>query len=118
MTRGMARTNAAERARDRILTDEELKAVWSAAKAMNNGFGPLVRFILLTAARRDEAARMRRSEITGDVWTVPAGRNKGKRDHVVPLSKAAQSILGVLPVIGDGGLAFTHDGKRPIGGRR
>jgi integrase len=82
----------------------------------NNGYGPLVRFILLTATRKNEAARMRRSEITGDVWTIPALRNKGKKDHVVPLSKAAQAILKPLPVIGDGSLVFTHDGKRPIGG--
>jgi integrase len=116
IVRGMARTKPAERAGDRTLTDDEIKAVWAAAGDMNNAFGPLVRFILLTAARRNEAAHMRRSELAGDVWTIPAVRNKGKRDHVVPLSKAAQTILSALPIIGDGRFVFSHDGKRPVGG--
>jgi integrase len=116
IVRGLARTKAADLARDRILTDDELRSVWNAAKALNNGFGPLVRFILLTASRRDEAARMRRSEIDGDIWTIPASRNKSKRDVAIPLSGAAQAILDGLPVIGDGGLVFTRDGERAIGG--
>jgi integrase len=116
ITRGMARTKPAERARDRILTDDEIRAVWTATGAMRNAFGPLVRHILLTARRRDEAAEMRRGELVGDIWTIPAARNKGKRDHVVPLSRAAQRVLSAVPVIGNGELIFTHDGRRPIGG--
>jgi integrase len=116
MTRGMARTKPAERARDRILTDDELRAVWIAAKTMNNGFGPFVQFVLLTACRRNEAAHMRRSEVSDDVWTIPAKRNKSKRDCAVPLSKAAQAILDALPIINDSDLLFTHTGRRPIAG--
>jgi integrase len=116
ITRGMTRTKPAERARDRILTDNEIRAAWIATGEMRNAFGPLVRYILLTACRRDEAAEMRRDELVGDIWTMPAARNKGKRDHVVPLSRAAQKMLGAVPVIGDGKLVFTHDGKRPVGG--
>jgi integrase len=116
ITRGMARTKPAERARDRILTDDEIRAVWTATGVMRNAFGPLVRHILLTARRRDEAAEMRRGELVGDIWTIPAARNKGKRDHVVPLSRAAQRVLSAVPVIGNGELIFTHDGRRPIGG--
>jgi integrase len=116
IVRGMARSKPAERARERILTDDEIRKVWSAASTLNNAYGPLVQFILTTAVRKNEAARMQRAEISGDIWTIPAARNKTKRDHVVPLSKAAQSILGAVPVIGDGSLVFTHDGKRAIGG--
>jgi integrase len=116
VVRGMARTKPAERARKRVLSDDEIKKVWTAAEVMNNTLGPLVRFILLTATRRNEAAHMRRSEISGDVWTIPARRNKGKRDHAVPLSRAAQSILSALPVIDNSDLVFTHNGRRPIGG--
>ena len=51
--RGMARTSTKERARDRILTDEEIRAIWK--YTASDTFGALVRFLLLTAARRDEA---------------------------------------------------------------
>ena len=49
IVRGMARTKPKERARDRILTDDELRAVWKAAGASTGPFDYLVRFILLTA---------------------------------------------------------------------
>jgi integrase len=116
ITRGMSRTKPAERARDRILSDDEIREVWAAAGEMRNPFGSMVRFILLTATRRNEAAEMRRSELAGGVWTILAARNKSKRDVVIPLSTAAQAILGSLPVIGDGRLVFTYNGRRPAGG--
>jgi integrase len=112
----MARTKPAERARERTLDDSEIRKLWGATSTVNNGFGPLVRFILLTAARRDEAAHMRRSEISGDVWTIPAARNKSKRDVVIPLSTAARAVLDALPIVGDGERVFSHDGRRFLGG--
>ncbi len=112
---GMARTNPKERARDRILTDEEMKAVWNAAGAMGNGFGHFVRFLLLTATRRNEAAQMRSGEISGDVWTIPGTRYKGGRDHAVPLSKAAQAVLADVPVMG-GNFVFIGGGRQPLSG--
>ena len=116
IVRGMARTKPAERARDRILSDDELRRVWRAAGKMQNAFGSYVRFTLLTAVRRTEARRMRRSELErGDLWVIPAARYKTKRDHAVPLSQAARAVLQSMPVINNGDLVFTHDGKRAIG---
>jgi integrase len=52
-------------------------------------------FIILTAARSGEALGAEWSEIDFDakVWTVPAGRMKGGREHRVPLSARAVEIL-------------------------
>jgi len=116
IVKGMARTKPKERARDRILTDDELRKVWKAAGKMQNAFGPFVRLILLTATRRDEAADMRRSEIDGDVWVIPAARYKNKRDHAIPLSRAARAILKAVPTINGGDFVFSHDGQRALGG--
>jgi integrase len=88
----MARTKSKERARDRVLSDDELRKVWRQAKA-NGVFGALICFILLTAARRSEASELRWSEIGSGVWTLPAARNKTKVDLVRPLSKAALALL-------------------------
>jgi integrase len=115
IVRGMARTKSAERARSRILTDDEIRRIWAATGETNNAFGPLVRFILLTAVRRNEARHMRRNEIVGDIWTIPAARNKGKRDFALPMSKAAQSVLAAVPVIGDA-FVFTHNGRNAMSG--
>ena len=81
----------AERARERTLSDDELRAVWLAAEK-DKLFGPYVRFVLLTATRRGEAGGLRRSELSegGTLWTIPRDRYKSDRDMVIPLSAAAQ----------------------------
>jgi integrase len=116
IVRGMARTKGKERARARILADDELRAIWKAADATPGPFGAMVQFLLLTAARRSEAARMTRDELDGADWTLPEARNKVKVDLVRPLSPAAQDVLAKLPRIGKAGYIFTTDGRRAIGG--
>jgi integrase len=116
VVRGMGRTKPKERARARILDDTELRTIWRAAERATGPFGPFVMFLLLTGARRSEAAAMTWGEIDGTDWTLPASRNKVKVDLVRPLSPAAQAVLGKLPRIGKHGFVFTTGGDRPISG--
>jgi integrase len=109
IVRGMARTKPKERQRERVLTDDELRAIWRNA---TGPFGAMVRFILLTSARRSEASEMTWAEIDGADWTLPAARNKAKTDLVRPLSAAALAVLP--PKIGD--FVFTTDGATSISG--
>ena len=117
IVRGMARTSARNRARERTLTDDELRAVWKAADELGTPFARMIQFILLTGVRRNEAARMDRAEISGTEWVIPSARFKGKRDFLVPLTPAAIAVLAKLPIIGDVkcGPVFTASGKRPLG---
>jgi integrase len=92
IVRGMARTRTSETARDRVLTDDELRKVWRAAEVFGV-FGSFIRFLLLTAARRGEAAGMTWEELHGSSWTLPAARNKTGIDLVRPLSAAARQLL-------------------------
>src|SRR5215469_13288331 len=96
IVRGMARTKPSERARERVLTDDELRKVLRAAEGCGV-YGSYLRFLLLTAARRSEVAGMTWAEIDGGDWTLPAARNKTKLDLVRPLSRMAQDILEELP---------------------
>jgi integrase len=59
---------------------------------------------ILTAARTGQVIGARRSEfdVEAKVWTIPAERMKGGREHRVPLSDRAVSILTALPREGDG----------------
>jgi integrase len=93
--RGMERTSIKELARDRVLTDDEIRAIWQATD--RGTFGTLVRFLLLTAARRDEARLMTWDEIDGTTWTLPPARNKTKVELVRPLSKSVLAIIKSLP---------------------
>jgi integrase len=116
--RGLARP---ETARDRVLTDPELHKLWAATllplgagSNTPNVFGALVRFLLLTAARRGEATSLLWSEIEDGVWTLPAAKNKTGEVLVRPLSLAASEVLASLPRIGPH--VFTRAGTGPIGG--
>jgi integrase len=115
IVRGMARTKPKERARTRILSDDELRAVWKAANPPKGPFGGYLTFLLLTAARRNEAADMRWSEINGFDWTLPASRNKVNAELVRPLSNAAQDVLAKVRRIAGSDFVFTGDGRR-LGG--
>jgi integrase len=112
IVRGMARTKPKERARERVLSDDELRLVWRVSERPGI-FGCFVRFVLMTSARLSEAANMEWTELDGVDWTLPAARNKTKVDLVRPLSQAA---VGVLPEKGDGPYVFSTNGRTPISG--
>jgi integrase len=111
---GMGRYRPTENARARILTDDELRSTWTAATAMDGPFGAFVKFLLLTSARRNEAARMVWPELNGADWTLPASRNKTKQDLVRPLSRAAQAVLAELPRFASAPHVFTVGGRTPL----
>jgi integrase len=112
----MAYTKPNERRRERVLTDDELRAVWKAADEEKGPFAALIKFLLLSAARRGEASAMTWAEIKGGDWTLPASRNKAKVELIRPLSKKA--LAAIKPFERDsGGFVFsTDDGKTPISG--
>ena len=120
---GMRRQKPKEHERSRVLSDDELRKVWHAADPATP-YGALIRTLLLTGARRGEAAAMRWGELlwhkaadfTGDVWELPAGRNKAKEDLVRPLSRAALALLGARPRIQGSDFVFSVDGRYPLSG--
>jgi integrase len=111
----MARTSTKERARSRTLPEIELRAFWRAADGAGV-FGRYLQFTLLTATRRNESAHLRRAEIKGTEWTIPAHRYKSKIDHLVPMSDAAVAVLGKVPKVGKGDFVFTTADGKPIAG--
>jgi integrase len=117
LVRGMRRTSIKDRARSRVLSDDELRAVWKAA-AGAGVFGAFVRFVLLTSTRRSEAAGLRRTELSdnGATWVIPGSRYKNGLDTLIPLSGPAQAIIAAQPVLGAGDFVFSATGARALGG--
>jgi integrase len=110
------RAPSAETARDRVLNDGELTAVWQAAKTLEQPYAAFVQLLILTGQRRNEVAEMRRQEfdLTARRWTLPKERSKNEREHTVPLSDSAVEILETLPRIGGSDLVFTLNGRNRI----
>jgi integrase len=95
--KGLALQKASEQARIRTLKDEELRSFWRATEGAAEPFRPMLRFILLTATRRDEAADMKWSELEGNDWIIPKERYKTKTELLIPLSQAARDLLASIP---------------------
>jgi integrase len=116
IVRGMTRTRPRERARNRILSDDEIRIIWPVLDKAGT-FGALIKTLLLTAQRRDEVAQMSRKEIGKDgIWTIPAERYKTKQPNHVPLSKAALAIIEAQPKTDDCDYVFASRVKTPFSG--
>ena len=83
-----------EVARDRVLDDSELKAVWNTLKN-GDDYADIIRLLILTGQRLHEISDLRWSEIDLDKATItlPPSRTKNHRQHIVPLSAPALAIL-------------------------
>ena len=89
--RGMRRSQPKERARKRILDDNELRAVW---KAESNGvFGAYVRLALLTGQRKEKVARMKWGDIDGSVWHIPTEKREKGNAGDLELPQIALDII-------------------------
>ena len=117
----------APKARDRVLSDVELKLIWRASETLGQPFGPFFRLLMATGQRRAEVAGMRWAELDRSTatWTIPADRAKNRKSHIVPISPLAVSELDELasgvddekgPEWPDGGIVLTTTGKTPISG--
>lgn len=54
------------------------------------------KLLALTWVRTNELRMMLWSEIDGDLWRIPEGKMKRRRDHLVPLSRQALEVLEKL----------------------
>lgn len=116
---GMRRPELGYVARERVLSMDELKAIWAAADKMGYPFGPMVKLLILTAQRRAEIANLERGWLLADkqAFEVPASHYKTDRPQVVPLSPPALSIVEALPKWNGGDfLLSTTAGKVPVSG--
>jgi integrase len=104
-----------EEARTRILSDDELRAVWLACEH-EGALGQAIRLLILTGARRDEVGRCDWQELDEDrrLWTLPAGRTKNAREHAIPLSLQAWTLIEARPRFAGCPFVFSADGKRPV----
>lgn len=106
-----------EKARDRVLSDDEIRWFWTATGELGWPFGPLFRQLLLTAQRRDEVATIERTELDLDkrLWGIPRHKAKNDQGHDVQLSDQAIEIFRGLPEI-VGKFVFSTNGETPVSG--
>jgi len=100
---------AGAKARERTLTDTELRAVWNACR--DDDFGRVVKLLMLTGCRRSEIGGLRWDEVDLDtgLMTIAGGRTKNHRPLELTLPPAALDIVRSVP---------RRDGGTHVFGRR
>jgi integrase len=83
--------------RERVLSKQEIAAIWKAcdglgSTAVAGNYGRMIRFLLITAQRRDEAASLRHGHILDGVWRQT--ENKSSRPHNLTLPPLALALIG------------------------
>lgn len=103
--------------RERVLTDDELRRVWLASDKAGYPFGPMVKVLILTMARRTEIASMQWSELSETLFTVPEGRSKNGVAADLFRTDAFNEIIAGVPRDGNGcEFVFTTRENRPVSG--
>ncbi|HSS52107.1 MAG TPA: tyrosine-type recombinase/integrase [Thermoanaerobaculia bacterium] len=109
----------AEKSRERVLSEDEILALWPLFDRLQPTVAAAWRLIVLTAQRPGEVLSMRWCDLERDSrgwwWNLPAELTKTNRAHRVPLSAQALAIIEALrPLTESTGwvLASRADGKR------
>ena len=88
------RKRAKEAARERVLSDDEIRLWWRALDLHTSPrVAAVLRLLLLTGLRLSEVCGMRRGELQGDVWEIPGDRTKSGLPHSAPLTPRVLAIL-------------------------
>jgi len=102
--------------RTRVLSDDEVRALWRVADKLGYPEGHFYKWLMLTACRLREVAnaQWREFDLERRVWVIPAERFKSGQAHVVPLTDTMLELLATMPHRGP--FVFTHDAKVAING--
>jgi integrase len=123
LIKGMNRSE--KRARDRVLSDDEIRAVWKAAES-NGTFGALVRMLLLLVQRLDKVITMKWTDISPmiggpswpsnepPVWEIATSAREKENAGALQLPQAALDILDKLPRYVDNPFVFAGQGGKHI----
>jgi integrase len=88
----------AERSRDRVLNEGELRAIWQGTEDLAQ-FSAVVRLLMLTGCRRTEIGDLLWREVDLDkaIISLPAARTKNAQAFDLPLPPPALAILRAQP---------------------
>lgn len=104
---------SAPKARDRVLSDEELVCLWHLVEAEPFPWNIALKLLILTGQRRNEVfeADWAEFDLKKKVWTIPGERAKNGERHEVPLTTSVLALLKLIPKHDDSDKLFPAQGR-------
>lgn len=93
IVRGMGRYSEKDHAKDRILSDAEIRAMWK----WSGLYPDLLKLCLLTAQRKEKVVSIRREDIKNGAWTIATEAREKPNAGVLDLSGAALDVIRDQP---------------------
>jgi integrase len=101
--------------RERVLTEDELRAVYRTARAGMSHFHRITALLCLTGQRKNEIAHLEWDWLHGDLVTLPPWLTKNKRTHTFPIGPEAQGVIKGIPRLADNPYLFPAARERVRG---
>ena len=113
LVRGMKRDTRKpkDRARDRILDDDEIRSLWKAADECGK-FGAIVKTLLLTAQRRQKIATMKWDDVANGIWTIKTDDGEKGTAGKIKLPQLALDIINEQPPLEGNPYVFAYRGTK------
>ncbi|MCP4192806.1 MAG: tyrosine-type recombinase/integrase [Planctomycetaceae bacterium] len=108
-----------EAPRDRVLSLEEVRAIYQATFELGPMWGPMFRLLIVTGQRRSEIAKLKwpSVDLDGCRMVLAGSETKNGKPHITHLSSAAHAELAELARQGrDRDLVFTTTGTTAVSG--
>lgn len=116
---GVRKASVGKAIRTRVLSDDEVAAIWRASEPEGR-WGLWIKLLILTGGRNLEVRGARWSEfdLEARLWTIPIDRSKNGRPHTVYLTDLMLKLLNEVPRFKDVDLVFPAAGNadRPMSG--
>jgi integrase len=97
------------KARDRILNDDEIRALWNAAEG---SYGGIIKLALLTAQRKDKITTMKWDDVADDTWTIATEPREKGNPGQLRLPQIALDIIAGQPRIAGNPYVFASGTKK------
>ncbi len=99
VVKGMTRTNPAERRRQRVMSDNELRVLWPLLGEAGT-YGAILKTLLLTAQRLGKVRHMKWADINDGIWEIPVDHRREKASAgKLPLPDMVLEIIEAQPKI-------------------
>jgi integrase len=96
IVRGMNRSSGKDRARKRVLSDDEIRALWQTTEDEGT-FGAMLRVALLTAQRIGKVVTMQWDDIVDGKWRIASEDGEKGNAEVLPLPPMVLEIIAAQP---------------------
>ena len=97
------------RARSRVLSDDEIRALWKIAPGFGS-FGALCQVLLLTGQRLAKVASLQHEDVVDGVWVIRTEKGEKGNAGTLPLPPMLQRIIAAQPKIVDRPFVFACAG--------